>query len=105
MTAPPPTAPRRASAAASRPAPGPRSAPTAGGRPATAATAPTSAAGMCRPAPTAVGGGLAAPTAQPSEDQQNREVEALTHQGTQDLAAGTDYQDPGAGSRVFLLVL
>lgn len=61
------TAPRRASAAASRLArwaPARRSAPTADADPpATAGTARTSAAGMCRPAPTAAGVGRGAPTA------------------------------------------
>lgn len=102
------TAPRKASAAASRSArwaPARHLAPTADADPpATAGTARTNAAGMCRPAPTAAGAGLEAPTAPLSGDQQNLEAEVHIHLDTPGLVADTDCLDPEVVIQVFLLV-
>lgn len=59
---------------------------------------------MCRPAPTAAGGGHGAPTVPLSGDQQNLEAEVHTHQGTQDLVADTGCLDQEVVTQVFLLV-
>lgn len=59
---------------------------------------------MCRPVPTAAGGGHGAPTAPLSGDQQNLEAEVRTHQGIQGLVADTGCPDPEVAIRVSLLV-